>query len=145
MGVSDLAQRIDLLERIVNERPNNVRARLILADLLARNGKKRRAIHHYTYLAELFLQEEHDAKAIALLKLILRLDPRHAATRLTMAKRLAKLGRIREAVSHYRRLVSDYVIWGRRDKSVDSVHAILELEPGNEWARNKLVQLAPAN
>lgn len=138
-------QRIGALEKIVREYPNNVRARLILADLLARNGHKDRAIQHYGYLAELFIRDDHDVKAVALLKLILKLDPRNVATRETLARCLTKLNRMREAINHYRRLFSDYIIWGRKDLSLLSVHAILDIDPRNEWATSKLVQIAPAN
>ena len=138
-------QRIGALERILREYPNNVRARLILADLLARKGDKRRAVQHYGYLAELFIRDDHEIKAVALLKLILKLDPRNVASRETLARCLTRLNRLREAVNHYRRLFSDYIIWGRYDLSLASVHAILDIDPRNEWATSKLVQIAPAN
>ena len=137
--------KIEELEGLLEQYPYNARARLILADLLARHGENRRAIYHYSYLAALYLQEEHDLKAIALLKLILRLDPRNLGIRETLAKRLHKLDRLGEAHKQYRRLVREYGLWGRRDKSLATVHRILDMDPGDEWARTMLYQLAPAN
>ena len=66
---------IKLLERHIRDDPESVHLRKMLADVLERDGQKRRAIEILEGLVQEFSTEGFVTKAIAVLKKIQRIDP----------------------------------------------------------------------
>lgn len=55
--------------------PNNLNLRVRIGDLLARIGKKQEAVLLYRWTAEKFLEKYYLSEAMALNKIVMRLDP----------------------------------------------------------------------
>ncbi|MBD3309245.1 cyclic nucleotide-binding domain-containing protein, partial [candidate division KSB3 bacterium] len=62
-------------KNILEKNPNNVNIRLKLGDLYAKMGEKQAAIHEYTTAAVQYADDGYLVKAIAVNKIIVRLDP----------------------------------------------------------------------
>lgn len=144
-GVSEFQRKVVELERVLNLDPNNAPARVTLAGLLARRGLTRRAVYHYSYLALAYLREESYLKAIALLQLVLQLDPGRLGTRETLARLYRSLNLRQASILQYRHLARSYTLGGRVDRCLECLHAILDLDPHDAWARRKLQDLSFAN
>lgn len=67
--------QIDALKSSVEQSPDNINVRLKLGDLYAKVGDKAAAIQEYTTVALKYAEEGYLVKAIAVNKLIVRLDP----------------------------------------------------------------------
>jgi tetratricopeptide (TPR) repeat protein len=69
------AKAIKIIHKHLREEPKSVHLRKLLADVLVRDGQKRRAIEVLEGLVQEFSSEGFVAKAIAVLKKIQRIDP----------------------------------------------------------------------
>lgn len=69
------ARAIKLLEERVAEDPKSVHLRQLLADVLARDGRKRRAVEVLEELVKEYAEEGFLTKAIAVVKKVQRIDP----------------------------------------------------------------------
>ncbi len=116
-----LQKAIKRCERALQQDPQDFKTRLRLADLYVRVGQKERAVEEYLLLADLFEAEDIHAKAVAVYKKVLALDPHLSQAHYALADLYAKRGLFGEAKKHLKKL--------------------LELSPEDEQAQRKLEQV----
>ncbi len=73
-------------QKVVHEAPEDLTSRQKVAELLQRLGRKQEAISTYEALAEAWARRGWMLRAIALCKVILQVDPRHAKTQRLLAE-----------------------------------------------------------
>lgn len=79
-------------KKIVNAEPTNIRNRQKLGDILAKLNKKEEAIEEYAKVAESYASEGFLIKAIAMNKLIIKLDPENKEVQENLAALYASRG-----------------------------------------------------
>ena len=117
----ELQKAIEECKRALQQDPQNFKTRLRLADLYLRMGQKERAVEEYLLLADLLEAEDIYAKAVAIYKRVLALDPHLSKAHHALADIYAKRGLFGEAKKHLKKL--------------------LELSPEDEQAQRKLQQV----
>lgn len=82
------AQAAEAFRELVAQAPSDLRARQRLADALARSGLFVQALREYQHVVGAYVAAGHPLKAMAVCKLIWRLDPEHRETPLALAQLL---------------------------------------------------------
>jgi tetratricopeptide (TPR) repeat protein len=110
-------------------------------DLSARLSRNTEAVSFYKRAALLFSQQGFHDKAIALCKMIIRLDPTLIEVMETLAKLQAGQGMVHEAVSQYE-AVAEYYRQGKQyARLIEAQQAIVELQPNDPSRRLELANL----
>ena len=127
--------------KILKAHPNDTSTLKRVGDVFERLNRVDEAITLYKKTAQHFTNEGFYAKAIAIYKKIIRLDPTLIEAIENLADLQHKQGLTREAVSQYE-VVSDYYLKLRDLNSVIEIHKkMVELEPGDPSRRLKLAEL----
>lgn len=128
------------LEKAVSENPDDVRPRLKLADLHVKRGSFRRAAVEYRTVAERFAREGATLKSIGLYLQILKVDD-NADDRATLGDLYRQLGMVRDAVSEYTTAAARADGAAIPEKSLAILRKIVELDPENILARERIAQI----
>lgn len=92
MAQGDWKRALEAYRRHCEGEPGDLRARLKVAELLERLGRKKEALKVYREVAEAYVKEGFLLQAISLFKIMLRMDP----SLLEARERMAELCRARE-------------------------------------------------
>jgi tetratricopeptide (TPR) repeat protein len=109
--------------------PSNARAHLKLAEIFQKKGEKRKAISEYLLAAEIFSKNNQYAQAMAIYKQVPKQDPALDHVYLKIADIYRKMGFIGDAFAQYRILVNHYDKQGRKDKALEIMGLMAELDP----------------
>ncbi|MDK2970433.1 MAG: hypothetical protein PWP23_188 [Candidatus Sumerlaeota bacterium] len=125
---------------LVEERPKDVPARLLYADLCHREGKKSEALEAYRVVVK---RTEDDNPAIFLraANRALELDPTDASIRMKLAEALEKKGDVLAAADHYEQAATLAEEAGDTINAEISYRKVAELRDDNEKPRQALVAL----
>ncbi len=123
---SNLLQQ--LMEQ-VNKDPQNARNHLKLAEIYQKMGEKRKAISEYLVAAEIFAKNNQYAEAMAIYKQVPKQDPSLDHVYLKIADIYRKMGFIGDAFAQYRILVNHYDKLGLKDKALEVMSLMAELDP----------------
>jgi len=127
--------------KILKAHPNDTSTLKRVGDVFERLNRVGEAITLYKKTAQHFTNEGFYAKAIAIYKKIIRLDPTLIEAIENLADLQHRQGLTREAVSQYE-VVADYYLKLRDLNSVIEIHKkMVELEPGDPSRRLKLAEL----
>ena len=127
--------------KILKAHPNDTSTLKRVGDVFERLNRVDEAITLYKKTAQHFTNEGFYAKAIAIYKKIIRLDPTLIEAIENLADLQHRQGLTREAVSQYE-VVADYYLKLRDLNSVIEIHKkMVELEPGDPSRRLKLAEL----
>lgn len=113
----------------VNKDPNNARAHLKLAEIYQKSGEKRKAISEYLLAAEIFAKNNQYAEAMAIYKQVPKQDPSLDHVYLKIADIYRKMGFLGDAFAQYRILVNHYDRLGLKDKALEIMSLMAELDP----------------
>jgi tetratricopeptide (TPR) repeat protein len=114
-------------------------------DLCARLSRNSEAVSFYRRAALLFSQQGFHDKAIALCKMIIRLDPTLIEVMETLAKLQAGQGLVHEAVSQYEAVGEYYRQHHQPVRAIEAQQAIVELQPNDPSRRLELANLYQQN
>jgi len=98
-------RKIKRYQQILDDNPDNFRVRLKLADLLVQQGEKEKAIEEYLRVAQHFVKEEMDLKAISLYQKILRVDPTFVDAYLALGNLYMKRGLFGDAKLQFQKIL----------------------------------------
>ncbi len=121
--------------------PQDAKLLLEVGDTYRRWGEVEEAITHYTKVASLHRGEGYDARAIAVLKQIINLDPMRHTVRVALAELYQQIGLAAEAVSSLQQVADVYAKEGRQRESLDLLRKMAAVDPRNVKARVKVAEL----
>ena len=121
--------------------PQDAKLLLEVGDTYRRWGETEEAIAHYTKVASLHRSEGYDARAIAVLKQIINLDPMRHTVRVALAELYQQIGLASEAVAALQQVADVYAKEGRQRESLDLLRKMAAVDPGNVQGRIKVAEL----
>lgn len=131
----------DLLQQLIDQvdkDPNNARAHFKLAETYQKTGQKRKAISEYLLAAEIFAKNNQYAEAMAIYKQVPKQDPSLDHVYLKIADIYRKMGFLGDAFAQYRILVNHYDKLGLKDKALEVMSLMAELDPRKVAQEEKL-------
>ncbi len=149
MGIVDKLGRLlkkgqpktqDPMERylaLVKKEPGNATAHLKLAELYQKKGDKKKAIAGYLLAAEIFLKNQFYARAMAIYKQVPKQDPSLDHVYLKIADIYRKMGFTGDAFAQYRILVRHYDTQGLKDRAVEVLSLMAEMDPQKSDPKEK--------
>jgi tetratricopeptide (TPR) repeat protein len=100
-----IEKAIQECSKALEKSPGDTRLRLRLGDLHLKNGDTRKAVKEYLQTAELCEREDMDARAIAVYKRVLSVDPTHINALHRMAALYLKAGLLGDAKGCYEKVL----------------------------------------
>lgn len=131
--------------KVLKPNPDDTRVLNRAGDLCARLSRNTEAVSFYKRAALLFSQQGFYDKAIALCKMIIRLDPTLIEVMGTLAKLQASQGLVHEAVSQYEAVAEYYRQSHQPGRAIEAQQAIVELQPNDPSRRLELANLYQQN
>ena len=128
---NNLTRAIKEYQKVLEIDSKDVRSRQKLAELYNRTGKVEQALEHYETVAKYYADNTFYLKAIAVYKLMQKLDPANLEYTRKLAKLNEQQGLIGNALSEYRALLQHYEEAGSFDDAVEVLNCMRELDPDN--------------
>jgi tetratricopeptide (TPR) repeat protein len=122
----------DLLQQtltLIAKKPDDPRLRRRLAEIYQKKGEKEKAISEYLQAAEIFTRNHLYAEAMAIYKQISRQAPSLDDVYLKIADIYRQMGFLGDAFAQYRILVNHYDQLGMKDKALEIMGLMAELDP----------------
>ncbi len=118
-------------------------AKLLLevGDAYRRWGQAEEAIAQYSKVAQQYRQDGFDARAVAVFKQILNLDPKHYSAYVALAELYQRMGLDAEAVSSLQTAADGYHKEGRKNEALELLRQMAALDPTNTTSRLKVAEL----
>ncbi len=124
-----------------DEDSKDVRVAQKLGELYYKTGNKKEAIKFYKLAGSIYSRDGFHQKAIAAYKHILDIDPNYNEIRLEIANLYRKLGLMAEATPQFKEVLKYYEEQGDRDKTLEVLRNLAELEPRSVNHRIKLAEM----
>lgn len=118
---------IERLRGELEKSPDDVRLLQKISELFQKAGDSRAAAESFAKVANCYVRDGYQLKAVALLKQVLRLAPGLVAARDTLATTLNQLGLKAEAVEHLKVVLREYAILERADDTARVAKALADL------------------
>lgn len=131
---------VEELIQKVQEDPEDMRARLKLADAYLKFEESGKALDQYLTVAETYADKGFYPKAVAVYKQILTVEPKLIEVHIKLAGLYHKLGLMGEVVAQYQKAASIYEADGKIKQALDTMKRLIELSPENVKGRIKLGQ-----
>lgn len=129
----DAEKYIDLVQK----EPGNAKAHLKLAESYQKKGDKQKAISEYLLAADIFAKNSFYARAMAIYKQLPKQDPSLDHVYLKIADIYRKMGFLGDAFAQYRILVQHYDNLGKKDKALEVMSLMSELDPRKTARKEK--------
>lgn len=126
------AKEEDLLQQtltLIAKKPNDPRLRQRLAEMYQKKGEKEKAISEYLQAAEIFTRNNLFAEAMAVYKQVCRQAPSLDDVYMKIADIYRRMGFLGDAFAQYRILVNHYDQLGMKDKALEVMGLMAELDP----------------
>lgn len=130
----DLEKYLELVKKM----PENVKAHLKLAELYQKREERQKVISEYLQAAEMLLQKTYFAQAMAIYKQILKQDPSLDHVHLKIAEIYREMGFLGDAFAQYNILAHRYDRLGEKDKALDVLIQMAELDPRKIALKEKM-------
>lgn len=131
--------------KVLKAAPDDTRILNRAGDLCARLSRNTEAVSFYRRAARIFAEQGFHDKAIALCKMVIRLDPTLIEVMETLAKLQAGQGMVHEAVSQYEVVGEYYRKLKQLGRVIEAQQAIVELQPNDPSRRLELANLHQQN
>ncbi len=131
LSKGNIERAIKTFDQLVKLDTGDHRLGLRYADLLARAGRKKIAIEQYEKVASVYIRDDFTPKAIAVYKTILRLNPEYLEAYQKLAGLYKNQGLESEAISQLQHLFEHYEEKEDKDKQVEVLKLMTELDPEN--------------
>jgi tetratricopeptide (TPR) repeat protein len=122
---------------LVKKEPGNAKAHLKLAEFFQRKGEKQKAISEYLLAADIFAKNSFYARAMAIYKQLPKQDPSLDHVYLKIADIYRKMGFLGDAFAQYRILVQHYDSLGMKDKALEIMKSMADLDPRKTASKEK--------
>ncbi len=128
-------------QTILEADPRDANVRLKLGDLQLRRGQPKDAIAAYLNVADQFMRDGFDAKAVAIYKQVTKIDEKRYEIYLPLAELYQRLGLISEAMAALQAAADGYQSEGKRRDALDLLRKMSGLDPSNIPSRLKVADL----
>lgn len=128
-------------QKLVKLDPKDSKLRLEIGDAYRRWGQVEEAIDTYQKVADQYMREGFDARAVAVLKQILNLDPdRHSAYE-PLAELYERMGLTAEAISALQTAADGFHKQGKKREALELLRKMATIDPTNTTSRIKVAEL----
>jgi pilus assembly protein FimV len=136
-----VAQAIGEYQQILRHDPKDQATLMTVGDLFARQGDMPQAIEYFERLAQVYLNDGFNSKAIAIYKKIAKLAPAELAPLERLADLYVQQGVLSEARPLFLQIAEAHLKANRAPKAVEVLHRLLEVEPDNPRVQMRLAEL----
>lgn len=121
--------------------PKDVNLRLKVGDLHLRLGKNDEAVTAYLKVADRFMKDGFDAKAVALYKQITRIDAKRVDVYVPLAELYQRLGLTSDAMGALQTAADAHYRDGNKPAALELLRKMAGLDPSNTNSRLKVAEL----
>ena len=136
-----VAQAIGEYQQILRHDPKDQATLMTVGDLFARQGDMPQAIEYFERLAQVYLSDGFNSKAIAIYKKIAKLAPAELAPLERLADLYVQQGVLSEARPLFLQIAEVHLKANRAPKAVEVLNRLLEVEPENPRVQMRLAEL----
>ena len=136
-----VAQAIGEYQQILRHDAKDQATLMTVGDLFARQGDMPQAIEYFERLAQVYLTDGFNSKAIAIYKKIAKLAPAELAPLERLADLYVQQGVLSEARPLFLQIAEAHLKANRAPKAVEVLHRLLEVEPENPRVQMRLAEL----
>lgn len=136
-----LAQAITEYQVVLRHDPKDQVTLMTLGDLFVRQGDPKQATEYFERLAQVYLHEGFNSKAIAIYKKIAKLAPSETQPLERLAELYVQQGVLSEARPIFLQLAEIHLKATQAPKAVDVLRRLLEVEPDNARVQMRLAEL----
>ena len=136
-----VAQAIGEYQLILRSDPKDQATLMTVGDLFARQGDMTQAIEYFERLAQVYLNDGFNSKAIAIYKKIAKLAPNELAPLERLADLYVQQGVLSEARPLFLQIAEAQLKANHAQKAVEVLHRLLEVEPENQRVQMRLAEL----
>jgi len=126
---------------ILEADPRDANVRLKMGDLQLKAGKNDDAITAYLKVADQFMRDGFDAKAVAIYKQITKIDTKRHDIYAPLADLYQRLGLVSEAMGALQTAADSFHREGRKREALELLRRMASLDPSNVTSRLKVAQL----
>ncbi len=134
-------QAIGEYQLILRADPKDQATLMTVGDLFARQGDMTQAIEYFERLAQVYLNDGFNSKAIAIYKKIAKLAPNELAPLERLADLYVQQGVLSEARPLFLQIAEAHLKANHSQKAVEVLHRLLEVEPENQRVQMRLAEL----
>jgi tetratricopeptide (TPR) repeat protein len=134
-------QAIGEYQQILRQDPKDQATLMTVGDLFARQGDMPQAIEYFERLAQVYLNDGFNSKAIAIYKKIAKLAPAELAPLERLADLYVQQGVLSEARPLFLQIAEVHLKANRAPKAVEVLNRLLEVEPDNPRVQLRLAEL----
>ena len=134
-------QAISEYQQILRHDPKDQATLMTVGDLYARQGDMTQAIEYFERLAQVYLNDGFNSKAIAIYKKIAKLAPNELAPLERLADLYVQQGVLSEARPLFLQIAEAHLKANQAPKAVEVLHHLLEVEPENLRVQMRLAEL----
>jgi len=134
-------QAIAEYQQILRNDPKDQATLMTVGDLYARQGDMSHAIEYFERLAQVYLNDGFNSKAIAIYKKIAKLAPNELAPLERLADLYVQQGVLSEARPLFLQIAEAHLKANHAQRAVEVLHRLLEVEPENLRVQMRLAEL----
>ncbi|HZO09201.1 MAG TPA: tetratricopeptide repeat protein, partial [Myxococcota bacterium] len=128
-------------QKLLKLDPKDAKLRLEVGDAFRRWGQVDEAIDTYKRVAEQYMAEGFDARAVAVFKQILNLDPDRLDAYAPLAELYERMGLGAEALAALQTAADGYHRQGKKSEALDLLRKMANADPSNTRSRIKVADL----
>ncbi len=128
-------------DKLLAADPRDAKLMLEVGDAYRRWGQVEEAIAQYNKVASQFRQDGFDARAVAVYKQILNLDPKRYETHVSLGDLYQHMGLDAEAIGALQTAADGYHKEGNKPKALELLRKMAALDPSNTTSRMKVADL----
>ena len=136
-----VAQAIQEYQAILRADPKDQVVLMTIGDLFARQSNMPQAVEYFERLAQLYLNDGFNSKAIAIYKKISKLAPNETQPLEKLANLYVQQGILSEARPIFLQLAEAHLKANQTAKAVEVLRRLLEVEPDNPRVQRRLAEL----
>jgi len=135
------AKALKEYNKLLKEDPRDAKLLLEVGDAYRRWGQNEEAIAQYGKVSQQYRQDCFDARAVAVIKQILNLDPKNYSVYVSLSELYQRMGLDSEAVAALQTAADGYHKEGRKAEALDLLRQMAALDPTNTTNRLKVAEL----
>jgi pilus assembly protein FimV len=136
-----VSEAIREYQQVLRNDPKDQVTLMTVGDLFARQGDMSQAIEYFERLAQVYLSDGFNSKAIAIYKKIAKLAPNELDPLERLADLYVQQGVLSEARPLFLQIAEAHLKANRAPKAVDVLRRLLEVEPENLRVQMRLAEL----
>ena len=136
-----VAQAIGEYQQILRHDPKDQATLMTVGDLYARQADMSHAVEYFERLAQVYLNDGFNSKAIAIYKKIAKLAPAELAPLERLADLYIQQGVLSEARPLFLQIAETHLKANRATKAVEVLQRLLDVEPDNPRVQMRLAEL----